>query len=213
MQIKSKQRVANHGEVFTSEREVNSMLDLVKQETERIDSRFLEPACGDGNFLREILNRKLAIVKSRYGKSKKECDKYSLLAITSIYGIELLNDNAERCRKRLFDTYLDWYNAVSKGLENEQLFKCVKYVLSKNIIHGDALTLKTVGKNEESIIFFEWSFTQNMVKRRCFAFDDLLKYETIKDTPLFSDLGEDVFLPRSIEEFPLVHYLKLADNV
>ena len=213
MQIKSKQRVANHGEVFTSEREVNSMLDLVKQETERIDSRFLEPACGDGNFLSEILNRKLAIVKSRYGKSRKECDKYSLVAITSIYGIELLNDNIKGCRERLFDIYFDWYNAVSKGPENEQLFKCAKYVLSKNIIHGDALTLKTAGQNEKPIIFFEWSFIQNMVKRRCFAFDDLLKNNAIKETPLSSDLGDDVFLPKAIEEFPLVHYLELADNV
>ena len=67
-QVKSKQRVADHGEVFTAEREVNAMLDLVKQETERIDSRFLEPACGDGNFLSEILRRKLAVVKRSYGK-------------------------------------------------------------------------------------------------------------------------------------------------
>lgn len=61
-QVKSKQRVADHGEVFTNPREVNAMLDMVKQETERIDSRFLEPACGNGNFLAEVLRRKLAVV-------------------------------------------------------------------------------------------------------------------------------------------------------
>jgi len=211
--IISKKRVTDHGEVFTSKREVNAMLDLVKQETERIDSRFLEPACGDGNFLSEILNRKLEIVKSRYGKSQKELDKYSLVATTSIYGVELLEDNVERCRERLFEIYLEWYNSVSQGQSNEQLFQCIKFVLSKNIIHGDALTLKTVGGNEEPIIFSEWSFTQNMVKRRCFAFNELLMNQSIRDTPLFSDLGDDVFLPRTIEEFPLVHYLELADNV
>jgi len=211
--ITSRKRVTDHGEVFTSEREVNAMLDLVKQETERIDSRFLEPACGDGNFLSEILNRKLLIVKSRYGKSQKELDKYSLVAITSIYGVELLEDNTKRCRERLFEIFLDWYNTVSNGQQNEQLFNCVKFVLSKNIIHGDALTLKTVGDTEEPIVFSEWSFTKDMVKRRCFAFDELLKNEAIRDTPLFSDLGDDVFLPTTIKDYPLVHYLELVENV
>ena len=211
--ITSRKRVTDHGEVFTSEREVNAMLDLVKQETERIDSRFLEPACGDGNFLSEILNRKLKIVEGRYSKSQNELDKYSLIAITSIYGIELLEDNVERCRERLFEIYLEWYSSVSCGQTNEQLFKCVKFVLSKNIVHGDALTLRTVGENEEPIVFSEWSFTQNMVKRRGFAFDELLQNQSIRDTPLFSDLGDDVFLPQTIEEFPMVHYLELADNV
>ena len=211
--ITSRKRVTDHGEVFTSEREVNAMLDLVKQETERIDSRFLEPACGDGNFLSEILNRKLLIVKSRYGKSQKELDKYSLVAITSIYGVELLEDNVARCRERLFKIYLEWYKAVSETQQNDRLLKCVKFVLSKNIIHGDALTLKTVGDIEEPIIFSEWSFTQNMVKRRGFSFNELLQNQSIRDTPLFSDLGDDVFLPRTIEEFPMVHYLELADNV
>ena len=173
--ITSRKRVSDHGEVFTSEREVNAMLDLVKQETERIDSRFLEPACGDGNFLSEILNRKLKIVEGRYSKSQKELDKYSLVAITSIYGVELLEDNVARCRERLFDIYLDWYKSVSHGEQNIKLFDCVKFVLSKNIVHGDALTLKTVGDIEEPIVFSEWSFTQNMVKRRGFSFDEFLK--------------------------------------
>ena len=97
-QVKSKQRVADHGEVFTNEREVNAMLDMVKQETERIESRFLEPACGDGNFLAGILRRKLAVVKARYGKSLSEYEKYAFVAVASIYGVELLRDNTEACR-------------------------------------------------------------------------------------------------------------------
>tara|TARA_Y100000590_G_C15486174_1_gene925888 strand:- start:237 stop:887 length:651 start_codon:yes stop_codon:yes gene_type:complete len=211
--ITSKKRVTNHGEVFTSEREINDMLDLVKQETERIDSRFLEPACGDGNFLSEILNRKLTIVMNRYGKSQKELDKYSLVAITSIYGIELLKDNTQRCRKRLFEIYLDWYRSVTQLQNNKQLLNCVKFVLKLNIIRGDALTLKTVGDVEEPIVFSEWSFSKNMVKRRCFSFDELLKNQSIRGTLLFSDFGDDVFLPKTVEEFPLVHYLELANNV
>ena len=102
-QTKSKQRVTDHGEVFTAEREVKAMCDLVKRETERIESRFLEPACGNGNFLAEVLSRKLAVVKSRYGKNPPDYEKYSVIAVTSIYGVELLPDNAAECRARLFD--------------------------------------------------------------------------------------------------------------
>ncbi|MBH10582.1 MAG: hypothetical protein CMG74_09585 [Candidatus Marinimicrobia bacterium] len=183
--IKSKQRILEHGEVFTSEREVNSMLDLVKQETKRIESRFLEPACGDGNFLSEILNRKLKIVKRRYGESQKELDKYSLVAITSLYGIELLEDNVKRCKERLYKIYLDWYKSFSQVQQNIKLFNCVKFVLSKNVIHGDALTLKVVGNDGEPIMFSIWSFTQNMVRRRCFPFDELfkIKFDVIIGNP------------------------------
>ena len=92
--VKSRQRVADHGEVFTAEREVNAMLDLVKNETERIDSRFLEPACGNGNFLAEILRRKLAVVKRMYGRNVADYEKWSIIALMNIYGVELLDDNA-----------------------------------------------------------------------------------------------------------------------
>src|SRR5947209_1632607 len=83
--VVSKKRVADHGEVYTRPREVNAMLDLVKQETERIDSRFLEPACGHGNFLAEIVQRKLRVVESRYARSPLEHERYTLLAVSSLY--------------------------------------------------------------------------------------------------------------------------------
>lgn len=111
-QVKDKQRVADHGEVFTAEREVNAMLDLVKQETERIDSRFLEPACGDGNFLAEILRRKLAVVKSRYGKNPDDYERYAVIAVTSIYGVDILQDNVDDCRSRMFEIFNKEYSAV-----------------------------------------------------------------------------------------------------
>ena len=113
-QVKSKKRVADHGEVFTSEREVNAMLDLVKQETERIDSRFLEPACGTGNFLVEILNRKLKIVKDRYKKSQIEFERNAIIAISSIYGVDILQDNAIECRDRLFEIFEVIYTRLYK---------------------------------------------------------------------------------------------------
>ncbi|MGO1585509.1 MAG: DNA methyltransferase, partial [Mesonia sp.] len=113
-QVKSKKRVTDHGEVFTNEREVNAMLDLVKQETERIDSRFLEPACGTGNFLVEILKRKLAIVTNKYKKSQLEFERYAVIAVSSIYGVDLLEDNAKECRERLLTIFKDTYTVIYK---------------------------------------------------------------------------------------------------
>lgn len=137
-QVKSKQRVADHGEVFTNEREVNAMLDMVKQETERIDSRFLEPACGDGNFLAEILRRKLAVVSQRYGKNVRDWEKYAFVAVGSIYGVELLPDNAADCRARLFAILEASWNKVTKATGDPRFLDAIRYVLSRNILNGDA---------------------------------------------------------------------------
>ena len=133
-QIKSKERVSKHGEVFTNEREVKAMCDLVKQETERIESRFLEPACGNGNFLAEILERKLVIVKRRYGKSQSDYERYSFLAVSSLYGVELLEDNAQECRERLFSIWDTEYTTLFRGRVLEQCREAIRYLLSKNIL-------------------------------------------------------------------------------
>ena len=161
-QIKSKQRVADHGEVFTAEREVNAMLDLVKQETERINSRFLEPACGDGNFLSEILRRKLAVVKRSYGRSPADYERYAVMAVMSIYGVELLQDNADACRARLFEIWDREYTANCKKEANDACRDAVRFVLSRNILCGNALSLMCVDENTNDtatpIIFSEWEF-------------------------------------------------------
>lgn len=180
-QVKSKERVEEHGEVFTNEREVNDMCDLVKQETERIDSRFLEPACGDGNFLIEILKRKLEIVKKKYKKSHYDYERFSLLALGSIYGVELLEDNVKACRNRLYELWQKEYKEICKKDSNKQAEDSAIYILSKNIIQGNALTLKCVnaeGKDiEKPIIFSEWSFPFNdaRMQRNDYTLDELLK--------------------------------------
>ena len=140
-QIKSRERVADHGEVFTNEREVNAMLDLVKDETERIESRFLEPACGDGNFLAEVLRRKLAVVKKQYGRSKSEFEKYSILALSSIYGVDIMEDNTEECRERLFFIWNEAYSKQCGAEVNDTCREAAKYILEHNILCGDALTM------------------------------------------------------------------------
>tara|TARA_B110000027_G_C16072969_1_gene279947 strand:- start:494 stop:1180 length:687 start_codon:yes stop_codon:yes gene_type:complete len=215
-QVKSKKRVTDHGEVFTSEREVNAMLDLVKQETERIDSRFLEPACGTGNFLVEVLRRKLTIVENRYKKSQLEFERYAVIAISSIYGVDILEDNVMECRNRLFEIFDKKYTTFYKTKCKEECRTSIKYILERNILRGDALTLKTVGNDEQPIVFSEWSAVNgSMIKRRDFTMDNLLKVEASKvPDSLFSDFYETdpAFLPKPVKEFPLTHFLKLAEH-
>ncbi len=207
----SKKRITDHGEVFTLKKEVNAMLDLVRQETERIESRFLEPACGNGNFLGEILERKLYVVEWRYKKSQLEFERNAILAISSIYGVELLQDNVEDCRRRLFDIFNLIYTNLYKSKVKNKCQRAVKYILGCNIIWGDALTLETVDDNPRPIAFSEWSpVNGNMLKRRDFTFKGLLQHESIKELPLFSDLGEDVFIPTPEKEYPLIHFLEVA---
>jgi SAM-dependent methyltransferase len=178
-QVKSKQRVADHGEVFTSEREVNAMLDLVKQETERIDSRFLEPACGDGNFLAEILRRKLAVVRRKYKKSPIDYEKNAVLAATSIYGVDILQDNVDACRARMFAIWDQEYQAVMKTEINEDCRAAVRFIFSRNIVCGNALSLKKVdaegNDTAEPIVFSEWAFVTGFnLQRSDYTFDKLL---------------------------------------
>ena len=209
MQVKSKKRVADHGEVFTSQREVNAMLDLVKQETERIDSRFLEPACGDGNFLAEILKRKLSVVESRYKKSQLEFERNTITAISSIYGIEKQEDNVIACRERLLGIFTDFYTRNFKDKVNPKVIDSARFILSKNIIWGDALDLRTVGNDPQPLVFSEWSpFNGSMIKRRDFTYEHLVV--SIHGS-LFSDLGDDASLPKPIKEFPLTHFLELSN--
>lgn len=212
-QVKSKQRVADHGEVFTAEREVNAMLDLVKQETERIDSRFLEPACGEGAFLTEILRRKLAVVKSRYEKSPYDYERYAVLAASSIYGVDILEDNTEACRQKLFEIWDKEYTAITQKQANDQCRETVKYILRKNILCGDALTMRQ--SDGSPIIFAEWSFvTGNQIKRRDYALDELLSghEEQMSLDMIGWEYDEEIqaFIPAPVREYPLTHYRRLA---
>lgn len=210
--IKSKKRVADHGEVFTSEREVNAMLDLVVNETHRIDSRFLEPACGTGNFLIEVLNRKLDAVSDRYRKSQIEFERYAVIAVGSIYGVDLLEDNVDHCRQRLFDAFDAVYSRLYGAACSDDCRTSIRFILTRNILWGDALTMKTVCGNEDPIVFSEWSAVNgSMVKRRDYSLAHLLTYQPIDGPNLFSDMGEKAFIPKPVREFPLAHYTKLAD--
>lgn len=209
-QVKSKKRVTDHGEVFTSEREVNAMLDLVKHETERIESRFLEPACGNGNFLAEILRRKLIIVESKYKKNQFEFERYAIIAISSIYGVEILEDNATECRERLFKIFLDKYSFLFDENIKQDCLKSAKFILKRNILWGDALDF-TNPKSKEPIVFSEWTaINGTMLKRRDYVFKFLV--EKTHQFSLFNDEGQAAAIDEPVKDFPLIHFLKLGED-
>jgi len=192
--VKSKQRVADHGEVFTPPALVEAMLDLVRSESERIDARFLEPACGSGNFLVPVLQRKLATVQARYGKSDFERRHQSLLALMSIYGIELLADNVAECRENLVEVL-----ALDLGISgDDELLSAAGAVLAVNVVHGDALAMTTVTTPPQPITFAEWSYLgKGRFHRRDFRFDTMTQMSSFgEEDTLFADLGKhEIFLP------------------
>ncbi len=225
-QIKSRQRVADHGEVFTNPREVNAMLDLVRDESFRLDSRFLEPACGDGNFLIEILRRKLSLLQDL--KSPTEWEFQSLIAVGSCYGIDILPDNAEACRTRL-ETYVlsqhpasERLNARSAGntiqakrsvvtqrsvVDETPYLLSLRYMLQKNIVCGDALTYRTA--ENKPITFCEWTPIAGSMQfsRRDFQFDFLVTQS--HQYSLFDEQGEAQSFDEPVRSYPPVHYTQL----
>lgn len=190
--IKSKQRVADHGEVFTPAWMVDAMLDLVKGETERIDSRFLEPACGSGNFLVQILKRKLTAVELRYGKNDFEKRHFALLGLMCCYGVELLADNIAECRENMLEIFAEYLNLEA----SDDLYLAACYVLSQNLIHGDALTMRTT--DNQPITFAEWGYLgKGKFQRRDFRLDTLSQMSALSEEgSLFAHLGtHEIFAP------------------
>ena len=191
-QIISRKRIADHGEVFTPAWMVEAMLNMVKDETERIDSRFLEPACGSGNFLVRILQRKLAAVEIKFGKSDFEKRHYALLALMCIYGIELLPDNIAECRANLLEIFAAYLNLD----QSEELYRAAFFVLSQNLVHGDALKMRT--HDDLSITFAEWGYLgKGRFQRRNFRFDSLTQSSAFSaEGSLFAHLGKhEIFKP------------------
>jgi hypothetical protein len=204
--IRSKRRVADHGEVFTPEWLVEKMLDLVGDETERIDSRFLEPACGSGNFLVPVLQRKLAAVEGKYGKSEFEKRHYALLAVMCTYGIELLADNIAECRANLLEVFVEYLNLS----EADDLYRAASYVLSQNLVNGDALTMRT--RDGQPITFAEWGYLgKGKFQRRDFRFEALAQMSALSaEGTLFAGLDKhEVFMPTTT--YPPITARELAD--
>ena len=219
-QIKSKERVAQRGEVFTAEREVNAMLDLVANECLRPDSRFLEPACGDGNFLSAILRRKLAELRRKYKKSARDYEKLSIVAIGSLYGVDIMNDNVEACRQRLYSIWDEEYTDHCASEASDEAREAARFIISRNIINGNALTLMCVDDEghdtKAPIVFSEWTLINGtQMQRSDYTMADLLLHN---DTSQEGGMGNlfalteeqkeegGIFLRRYI-----THYKKVQD--
>jgi len=180
----------------------------VKDETERIDSRFLEPACGSGNFLVQILRRKLAAVELKYGRSDFERRHYALLALMCIYGIELLADNIIECRANVLEIFAEYLNLD----ESDGFYHAASYVLSQNLVHGNALTMRT--HDDQVITFAEWGYLgMGRFQRRDFRFDTLTQSAmfSAKDS-LFAQVAKaDLFTPTKV--YPPMTAIDLAAAV
>lgn len=203
--VKSKQRVADHGEVFTPPWLVQAMLDLVKDETERIDSRFLEPACGSGNFLVQVLGRKLGVVELKYGKSDFERRHYALLALMCIYGIELLPDNIAECRANLLEIFAEYLGVDA----SHELYRAASWVIAQNLVHGDALAMRT--HDGQAITFAEWGYLgKGKFQRRDFRLDTLTTSSLFSaEGSLFAHLAKhELFTPT--KTYPPVTVSELA---
>ena len=202
--IRSKKRVADHGEVFTPPWMVEAMLDLVRFETERIDSRVLEPACGSGNFLVPVLRRKLAAVELKYGRSDFERRHFALLALMCLYGIELLPDNIAECRENLLEIFAEYLDLD----RSDDLYRAASYVLSQNLVQGDATTM--LAHDKQPITFAEWGYVgKGKFQRRDYRYASLMQGSTKTAGPLFAHLGEHkLFAPA--KEYPLMKARELA---
>lgn len=194
--IKSRKRVADHGEVFTPAWIVNAMLDLVRDESERIDSRFLEPACGSGNFIVNVLRRKLAAVECKFGKSDFEKRHYALLALMCIYGIELLPDNIAECRANMLEVFAEYLNLTDDA---DETYRAAFFVLSLNLVHGDAMTMRDMNSAPISVV--EWAYLgKGKFQRRDFRLDVLTSAASFgAEDSLFSQLGRhEIFTPTKV---------------
>ena len=219
-QIKSRERVVKHGEVFTNEREVKAMLDLVKDETYKIESTFLEPACGDGNFLVEIIRRKLSFIgkskKPNYRKDQPAYEKAMLVAVGSIYGIDILQDNVKECVARLYKVVCDEYEKCFSDSYSEDVEHCIRYILSRNIVCGDARSMKDYKGNP--IVFSEWKNPSNgWIKRKEYLFEDLMdkaqdascineSLVSYESSLKFNGAGEPYYIPKEIKDYGLIDY-------
>ena len=231
-QVKSKQRVADHGEVFTAEREVKAMCDLVQSQCDNVDATFLEPACGDGNFLAEILDRKLLRVKKDAKSDSTQWEWLSVRAIASLYGVDILQDNVEACRERLYRQWDKAYKAACKKNCSDDVRESVKYILSKNIVLGNALTMMCVDEKQQDtekfIVFSEFKIAKPFyLKHLEFRLDVLLKAseKPTKQRQISLDTNIDdiykyleinpvtgEYMPKPLREYPPLHYRRIKEN-
>jgi len=210
-QFRDRKRIADYGEVFTASKEVNEIIDIVEHEAYRVESKFFEPACGNGNFLTEILKRKISTIEKKYAKNQVDFEKNLIISIGSLYGIDILKNNVEESKYRLEEIAIQKYKKLFNKDTKENFIKVVKYILNKNIIIGDALTLKSTTKKQKPLIFSEWaSINGTEIKRKDYVLYKLL--DNSEMSRVKSDEGLIEYIPAPIKEYRKVHYLDIINN-
>ena len=222
--------MVDHGEVFTPPGLVRDMLDLpgVADECRRVDARFLEPACGDGNFLTEVLRRRLDAVTGQHPKHALiPWERDALRGLANLYGIEKQHDNVGRCRDRLVELFESTYVTRFRNAARPAVVGAARHLVRANIHYGDALDMTgpdpDAPRDRSPLVFTQWSMVGGGLggggrfKRRLFEYRELAGHEAV-DGGLFAppkerivgDDGRPVFLAQSVGDLPLVHYLDLA---
>jgi len=211
IQFRDRKRIADYGEVFTASKEVNEIIYIVEHEAYRVESKFFEPACGNGNFLTEILKRKISTIEKKYAKNQVDFEKNLIISIGSLYGIDILKNNVEESKYRLEEIAIQKYKKLFNKDTKENFIKVVKYILNKNIIIGDALTLKSTTKKQKPLIFSEWaSINGTEIKRKDYVLYKLL--DNSEMSRVKSDEGLIEYIPAPIKEYRKVHYLDIINN-
>ena len=203
--VGSRQRDFDHGDGFTREWIVEAMLNLVKDESERIGARFLEPACGRGADLGQVLRRKLAKVDLKYGQSESDRRHFALLALMCVYGIEQRPDRVVECRTRLLQVFADHLRLAA----SDELGRAAFGVLTLNIVHGDALQMCM--HPSPGITFAEWRYLGGgKFQRRDFHFNDLVGSSAFEAESSLSDEepGDEIFAP--VRTYPPMTVSELA---
>jgi len=211
MQIKERKRVEKYGEVFTSIREVSEIIDMVEHEASRIESKFFEPTCGNGNFLAEVLAKKIKTIEKKYIRNQIDYERSLIIATGSLYGIDILKDNVIECRARLEKICHNAYTKQYKQKSKQKFKIAIEYILSKNILWGDALTLKSVKNKKPPLVFSEWApINESYIKRRDYTLSSLL--DNSEMNKVVSDEGSSYFMSVPIKEFKKTHYLDIPLN-
>jgi hypothetical protein len=211
MQLKDRSRIEKYGEVFTSAREVNEIIDLFHHETIRIESKFFEPACGNGNFLTEILNRKLMVIKNKYSKNQSDYERALIVIVGSLYGIDILEDNVVECRVRLTNVSCNAYKMLYKKKAGSSITAIVQFIIKKNILWGNALTLTTMAKKQKPLVISDWTFINSyQLKRRDYLLSGLLEKNAMSQA--VSEEGSTQYFPTPIKEYRKTHYLEILNS-
>ena len=179
-QVKSKQRVSDFGEVYTAHRQVTDMLDLIPAEAVGIDTTYLEPACGNGNFIIEILKRKFALITA---KDPWTYSIFMLRCVASVYGVDIQKDNTMETVDRIVAATEKVYEKAFHRLPNTLVTDAVRKIALRNIVWGNTLTGET--GDGDPLSFHEWDIREDgSIMSKEYALTDMIRHNGVGTQPM-----------------------------